>query len=231
LFGLLTLATLPSELSYFSLFAGLATISAVMPDLASVAVVLLLRLACQTAWPPAAEATGTVIAMAGLLACAVLLAGPDRRHRTSLLLLGQTSIAALVICTGQAEGRFAALVLLVLLILTRSAARSAGGAAATQGIATLAIAGLGCVSPLGVFPGLVLVMLTISGHDPWLLLPFGVALIPMTLASLPGRLPDFSLRRTMSSVGWVPLLLALLAGYFAPDGLVHWWRVLAAGRT
>ena len=31
------------------------------------------------------------------------------------------------------------------------------------------------------------------------------------------------------SIAWLPLLLAILAGYFAPDGLVHWWHVLTAG--
>jgi hypothetical protein len=64
-----------------------------------------------------------------------------------------------------------------------------------------------------------------------LLLPLGVALIPIVLAGLPRRFPDLSFWKTVPSVAWLPLLLALLAGYFTPNSLVHWWRILTAGRT
>ena len=63
--------------------------------------------------------------------------------------------------TFPAEARFAALVLLALLILARSAVRVTHGP-----VAALAIAGLGGVPPLGVFSGLVLAVLTLSAHDP-----------------------------------------------------------------
>jgi hypothetical protein len=147
-----------------------------------------------------------------------------------MLVLGQASIAAVSICIGQEAGRFAALVLLILLILTRSAARITDGRAAT-----LALAGLGGIPPLGVFPGLVLVVLALAAHDPWLLLPVGLALIPFAAASLPQPLPDFALRpdfargRGAPSIAWLPLAASVLAGYFAPDQLVHWWHLLTAG--
>lgn len=226
LFGILLMSTAPSILSYFSLFAGFAIIGGLIPDLAAVLVILILRLATQGAWPPGVEPLGIAITMSALLVCAVLLASSARSHRTSLLVLGQASIAALAIFVGEAEGRFAALVLLVLLVLTRSAARMGGGLAAR-----LALAGLAGLPPLGVFPGLVLVMLTISAQSPWLLLPLGAVLIPMVLAGLPTRLPKFQPWTTLQSVAWLPLALALVVGYFAPDGLVHWWRALTAGRT
>jgi hypothetical protein len=70
-----------------------------------------------------------------------------------------------------------------------------------------------------------------SAHDPWLLLPLGAALIPIVGASVPRHLPTFTARPVIPSIAWLPLLLAVLAGYFAPDGLVQWWRVLTAGRT
>jgi hypothetical protein len=258
LFGMLLLPATPPVLGWFSLLAGFATIAAVVPDLAVVFVILILRLANHAPWPPAIETLGIGIAVLALLACAILLTNPVRSHRTTLLVLCQASIAALTICTGQAEGRFAALVLLILLILSRAAARIIGGPAVriigepavgiiagpAVGIiggpaariingpaATLAMAGLGGVPPFGVFPGLVLVALTLSAHDPWLLLPVGAALVPIVLASLPAHLPDFSPRPAIPSIAWLPLVLAIMAGYFAPEGLVHWWRILTAGRT
>ncbi len=224
-FGMLVLAATPSVLGYFSLFAGFATIAAVVPDLAVVLVILVLRLATQTAWPPGVAPLGVGLATLGLLACGLLLTRQSGSYRATLLQLAQASIAAMAICGGQAEGRFAGLVLLVLLVLTRAAARVASGPAAT-----LAMAGLGGVPPLGVFPGLVLVVLALSAHAPWLLPAVGIALIPIVAAGVPRRLTELSPRRAVPSIAWLPLMLAVLAGYVAPDVLVHWWRMLAIGR-
>jgi hypothetical protein len=226
LFGILLLPAESPALGFFSLFVGFATIAVVVPDLAVVAVILILRLADQTPLPPGVATLGTCIALFALLGCAILLTNPVRSHRTTLLVLCQASVAALSIFTEQADGRFGALILLVLLILTRAAARITDGP-----VGTLAIAGLGSIPPLGVFPGLVLVTLAMSAHDPWLLLPLGVALVPIMLASLPRRLPDFSAQAGISLIAWLPLLLAVLVGYFAPNGLVHWLSILTAGRT
>jgi hypothetical protein len=125
-------------------------------------------------------------------------------------------------CAGQEDGRFAALVLLVLLALCRAAARITVGPETA-----LAVAGLGGVPPLGVFPGLVLVVLALGRHAPWLLLPLGVGLVPMVLRSLPRHL---SLARpNVPSVAWLPLVLAVLAGYAAPNGLVQWWHTMTSG--
>jgi hypothetical protein len=230
LFGILLLPVAPPVpppmIPWFSLFAGFATIAAVVPDVAIVLMILLLRLANQMPWPPGVEPLGIGIALISLLACASMLTNPVRSRRASLLVLGQASIAALTICTGTAEGRFAALVLLILLLLSRAAARITDGLGAR-----LALAGLAGVPPLGVFPGLVLVVLAWSANDPRVLLPLGIALIPIVLAGLPRQLPDFALRLAIPSIAWLPLLLAVLAGYVAPDSLIHWWRVLTAGRT
>jgi hypothetical protein len=214
LFGLAV--PVSSLVGWFAIFAGLTAIGAVVPDLAPILVIVILRRATQAPWPPGVDSIGLTVAVIALLACAVLL---RRRPSVALLQQGQACIAALSICLGHADGRFAALVLLVLLILCRSAAR-----VTEARIAGIAIAGLGGLPPLGVFPALVLVVLAVSSHGPWLLLPLGVALIPMLLASLPRRLPDLS-----PSLGWLPLALALLTGYFAPEGLVRWWHVLTVG--
>jgi hypothetical protein len=224
LFGLLVLPAAPPILGWFSLFAGFAMIAAMVPDLSPALVILLLRLAIQTAWPPGVAALGIGLAIIALLSCALLLTNTARPHRTGLLLLSQATIAVLAICTAQPGGRFAALVLLILLILSRAAARITDGPAGA-----LAVAGLGGIPPLGVFPGLVLVALTMSGHNPWLLLPLGVGLIPVVLAGLPRRQIDFSMPTAIASVAWLPLALTVAAGYFAPDSLVQWWRILTAG--
>ncbi len=226
LFGALLLPTAPSVPAYFSLFSGFTIIAAVVPDLAVVVVVLILRLASQAPWPPAVEALGISMALIALLACACLLIKPARPGQVTLLQLAQVSVAALSICLGQPDSRFAALVLLMLLILTRASARHVGGLAPT-----LALAGLGGIPPLGVFPGLVLTILAISAHNPWLLLPLGAALIPIASAAFPRHLPGFSVRLTIPSIAWLPLVLTILIGYCAPEQLVHWWRLLTIGRT
>lgn len=215
LFGLLLVPTAQPVAGYFSLFAGLATVAAVVPDLAVIAVVIILRFATTDAWPPAVEALGAGIALVALLACAALLL--RGRHRTTLLVLSQASIATLAICLGQAEGRFAALIMLILLIATRSAAR-----VQDRFVSTLATAGLGGVPPLTLFPGLALIVLAIAGHAAWMLLPFGAAMIPIVLASLPAHLPRASIR----SIGWLPLAVAIVAGYFTPEGLSQWLHML-----
>jgi hypothetical protein len=48
---------------------------------------------------------------------------------------------------------------------------------------------------------------------------------------LPGEIPEFSPGRAIPSIAWLPLLLAALAGYFAPEDLVNWWHILTAGRS
>lgn len=227
LFGLMLISATPSVVGYFSLFAGFAAIATVVPDLAVVSVILILRLATLAPWPPVAEALGVGIALAALLGCAFMLIREGlMRDRATLLLLCQASIAALSICMGGTDGRFAALVLLILIILSRSAARLRHGP-----IAGLALAGLGGVPPLGVFPGLVLVVLAMSRHDPWLLLPVVLAAIPVLLAAVPRRLPDTWSIAAIRSIVWVPLVLAVLVGYFVPDGLSHWWHFITAGRS
>jgi hypothetical protein len=224
LFGLLLLSEAPSAVAFLSLFAGYAALAAVVPDLAMPLLVLLLRFADGSDWPPVAGALGIGIGLAALLGCAALLAQAGRQHRAVLLQLGQASLVALAIATMQPEGRFAAAILLILLILTRAACRVANGPAGV-----LALAGLAGLPPLGVFPGVVLVVLVISSHAPWALLPVVAGLVPMLLAGLPTRLRLLPLRPSLLSVGWLPLALALLFGFFAPSDFVRWLSALTAG--
>jgi hypothetical protein len=225
LFGLLQLSQDPSAVAFLSLFGGYAVMAAVVPDLALPLLVLLLRFADGIDWPPVAGVLGTAIAVAALLGCAALLPqAAGRAHRAVLLQLGQASVAALAIATMQPEGRYAAAVLLILLALTRAACRVANGPAGV-----LALAGLAGLPPLGVFPGVVLVVLAVSSHAPWILLPLVAGLVPMLLAGLPPRLRLWPLRPTLLSIGWLPLALALLFGFFTPAEFVRWLSALTAG--
>jgi hypothetical protein len=236
--GLLALG--PFVPAYLAVFAGFAAIAASVPDLAAVLVCLILRLADQAPWPVAdqapwpvadqapwpvaAQALGSAVALLALLACAARLRGKSPRAAINLLQLSQAAIAALAISLGQPDGRFAALMLLMLLILSRAATRAHDGP-----VADLAIAGLAGVPPLGVFPGLVLVVLATITRSAWLLLPMGIAAVPILRASLPRNLPSMRLTTTIPSLGWLPLALALLTGYFAPQRLVLWWHMLTTG--
>jgi hypothetical protein len=208
---------------YFGLFAGSAMMAAVAPDLAIPLLVLILRLAEANEWPATAGALGAGVALIGLLTCSAILLR-RRRDPIDILLLAQASIAALAIATMQQDGRFAAVVLLVLLSLTRTAARATGEPAGP-----VAVAGLAGIPPLGVFPGLVLVLLAVSSQAPWLLLPLGIGLIPVLRAGLPRRLPALSWRTALLSVGWLPLALAALFGFLAPADLVRWLSALTTG--
>jgi hypothetical protein len=224
LLGLLLLADAPSAVAFLGLFAGYAGLAAVVPDLGMPLLALLLRFADGTDWPPVAGTLGMGIALAALLGCAVLLLRAGRPHRAVLLQLGQASLVALAIATMQPEGRYAAAILLILLILTRAACRAGNGPAGV-----LALAGMAGLPPLGVFPGVVLVVLVISSHAPWALLPVVAALVPMLLAGLPRRLRLLPLQPAVLSVGWLPLALALAFGFFAPSDLIRWLSALTAG--
>jgi hypothetical protein len=226
LFGLLTISTGLASISYTSLFVGYALVAAAVPDLGVVILILILRLGMQSRLPPLADDVLIGVALVGLLACTVLLAMKTaRRHRLTLLQLGQTAIAAVAVGIGLPQARFAGVILLILLILTRAAARIADGPAAIA-----ARAGLSGIPPFGVFPGLVLVLLAISSHAPWLLLPVGLALVAMLAAGTPtSRLTSSRWTwRTSGSLGLLPLALAFVFGFVAPDNFIEWLRAMTA---
>ncbi len=227
LFGLLTLPLGQASLSCTALFAGLTAIVAAVPGLGVIVALMILRMSVAAPWPPVAGMTLTGVAVAGLLSCAALLTlGIGRR--ATLLGLVQVGIAAAALGIGRPDARFAAMVLLVLLVLSGIAEQLARGAPRDHPGAAAAIAGLGCVPPLGVFPGLVLALLAIAGPAPWLLLPIGAGLAAALHASLPRRLQSATIWGP-AAAAWLPLGLALLFGFCAPDGLVQWLRTITAG--
>jgi len=239
LIGLLTPPVGLAAVSYTALFVGYAGVAAAIPELGVVVVIRILRSMAQANLPPTAGMVLISVALAGLLGCALLLtsrtglmANRAARRHAPLTQLAQTSLAALAVGLGVPEARFAAVVLLILLILTRAAVAMADGP-----LAAAARAAMGGIPPLGVFPALVLVLLAINGRVPWLLLPVGLSLAAVAAASLPARIPPRLSagttpnwrRAIVRSVGLVPLALAFLFGFFAPDGLVDWLRAATAG--
>jgi hypothetical protein len=251
IFGLLTMSGELTSVSYTGLFVGYAAIAAVIPELGVIVAFLILRLTVQTHLPSMATAILLVVGAVGLLACTTCLldnsglvargwlsdrtggrANQTRQRHLTLLSLAQTSITAVALGLDLPDARFAAVVLLILLILTRTAARIAHGP-----VAAAAAAGLGGIPPLGVFPGLVLVVLALSSHAPWLLLPVGLGLTGVVATSLgqPGWWRDAAVpsprtwtSNALRSAGLVPLVLAFLFGFFAPDGMVDWLRAATA---
>lgn len=178
-----------ASVSFAAVFIGYAVVAAAVPDMGVIIGVLILRLAAQFHLPAIALGILIAVALAGLAGCLLALLVRRGGRRTTPLQLAQVSVAAVALGLDSPQARFAALVLLVLLILTRSAERLSsvdrGG-----GVASAALAGLGGLPPFGVFPGLVLVLLAIGGDAPWLLLPVGAGLAVTAAAILPSVHPE-----------------------------------------
>jgi hypothetical protein len=223
LFGVFALAIDHMAIAYLALIAGFTTIAATVPELAAPLVVLVLRLSNTPVWADAAAWICTMAAAVGLVACAALLWFLAETHRIALLHLAQAAVALLTVSLNDADGRYAAMMLLVLLTLTRAASRFGSDPAAI-----IARVGLTGMSPIGVFPGLVLVILALSGHGPWLLLPLGIALTLIILNSFPARLPRFIAREQILSPAWLPLALAVVVGFLTPASVAHWLHVVSA---
>lgn len=203
LFGLLTLPF--SLVGYFSLFVGYAVIAACIPALGVPLVILLLRQTSLVALPDAAATLLIELAVAALLTSSILLMASAGKNPLRWLQASHIAFAVLPLGVGRADSRFATLVLLVLLILTDAA-----------------VPAVVCADAV-LFPGLALVVLDIAEHDPWLLAALAIGTVPMLSAfGIPKALPPLS--------SMIPLVLALLFGFFAPDSLVRWLQALTAVR-
>ncbi len=225
LFGILTVPLGQPLLSYAALVLGLAAIAATAPPVGMVAAILILRLATQSALPPLFHAILISVAVAGLLWCAVALMTRGKAASAGLLQLAQISLVAVTLGLDQPQARFAACVMLILLILTNAAGRLLRAEAA-PGPGDEAMVK---VMPLiGLFPGQVLSLLAIAAQAPFLLLPVGAGFTAMLIAAVPRHRPTWSWA-TSRSAAWLPIGMALLFGFCAPDDLVAWLRAVTAG--
>lgn len=162
----------------------------------------------------------SVVAVLGLIGCALALLTAPRVVRIRLLRLCHLALAAAALSLNDEAGRLAALFLLVLALLTDMAARLA---APDRGPAAIASsAGLAGIAPLGIFPAVAMLIVAAAGKTPFLLLPMGLCLTAMVRAGLPTRLAAALARPAVPSLAWAPLGLALAFGYAAPAVLIRW---------
>lgn len=188
---------------------GLAILLTLVPALLPVALPLLLRLGTEA---------GAPLLLAAGLAGLVLSTIPRSLTAERGAVLGQIGLAAAAIGLGNAEGAFAALILLILLTLTDAASRL------TDRTHPLALLGLAGLPPLGTFAGLALVLPAIAGHAPWLLL----ICLPC-LATSGWRLIRRATNRragpwTLRALGWLPIAAVLILGLLMPAPLALWLR-------
>ncbi len=219
LFGMLVA---PSRLAAGCALLGLGTLAAVVPETLIVMLSVALRLSVL------ARPETIAVGVAALLACsAVLLLRPNQRRHLGLVGLGQGGVVAMAFGLGSPDSLFAGLVLLILLAMSQIAV---GMAREGGGDALVAAAGLAGFPPLGVFPGVALVVVAIAQRTPALLLPLlgGLGAMGWIVIS---RLPSFrSVRFSLSQISpaWFPVAVALLIGFFLPTPAVDWLRTVAS---
>jgi hydrogenase-4 component F len=205
---------------------GYGILAALVPDLIILLPALLLRV-LGTLAGGSAQALLLGLGSSALLACAVrLLPRTSERRRLAILPLAQAAAAVVAFGLGGAEAIFAGLVQLILLATSIAAVAVSEGTGPSR---LASVAGLAGLPPLGVFPGLVLIVLAVAHQQPWLLVPLGMALMVIgwtTITALPsGRRNG----REGISAAWVPLALAVLIGWLLPAGAADWLRDIAVG--
>lgn len=200
----------------------------VVLDSAFLPLVLLLALRLQAAADTVSHSNlvGDLMVAAGL---AVLLAAaaaqvlrPGMRRLPSLLTLAQGGVALCGFGLGGGDLRFAGMVHLTLLTLSRSALLLSGEAGFDRLASLLGMSGL---PPFGLFPSLALIVAGTAVMAPWLLLPMAVGLAGLGWACVT-RLPAAH-APTRPTVAWIPLVLVLLLGFAMPSPIAAWFHALS----
>ncbi len=218
LFGSVTLsaAALPAGVT---LLVGLACLAAAGPELAGLAALLLLRV--RASLGPVHGLDALLIA-AGLLALLIAIGGlasPSGSSRGSrqatrlpmLATLGQAGVAVFAFGLHTPEASFAAVLQLVLLVLTRLALELS----ASDGLPrVVALAGLAGLPPFGLFPSLALLLAATTARATWLMPPLLVGLAALGWLVLRGvPAGPYRLRPT---IAWLPLVAVLVLGLMMP---------------
>jgi hypothetical protein len=222
--GLILFGTLmaPSRVAAGCALLGLGTLAAVVPETLIVMLSVAARLSVLAR--PETIALGVAALLAG---SAVLLLRPGQRGHLVLVGVGQGGVVAMAFGLGSPDSLFAGLVLLVLLAISQI---SVGMAREGGGDALVAAAGLAGLPPLGVFPGVALVVVATAERGPSLLLPLLAGLGAMGWVVI-SRLPSFRAARLslgQISPAWFPVAVALLIGFFLPAPTVDWLRTVAS---
>ncbi len=234
LFGVVAAGSGPPLLAAGCLLLGIAVIVALVPALLPALPVLLLRFRGEAQ----AGVDGTLLLAIGLgaaLACAWLaVVEPRSPRRGGWVALGHAGLGGVAVGLGSAEGTFAGAILLLLLPL----AQAAVALASRDGMDRLAAdAGLVGLPPLGLFPGLVMVVAAVGRQMPWLLPLVVLAIAAMgwsmvsrsmvsrsmvsrSMASPLAPRPAWGLFR--ASQAWIPIGIALLVGLALPRDVGAW---------
>jgi hypothetical protein len=206
----------PAPLASGCALLGLATLAVAVPTLLPVLPLLGLRYA-----GPELVALGTV----SILACgAGLLLWPTPKARMRWIAMGQAGVIGVAFGLQSPDATFAGLVLAMLLVLSQAACARAEG----DGLAPLmSAAGLAGLPAFGMFAGLPLAIAAVAKLTPWLL----VALLPGIAAMgwvCIQRLPAPRIAAADRwSAAWIPLVAAMLIGWFMPDPVAAWLHALA----
>lgn len=201
-------------------------------DRALLPLVLLLALRLQVGAGPETH-IGALMVVGGLcllLGSAVtLLRRPAARRLPELLTLAQGGLALCAFGLGGPDLRFAGLVHLALLVLSRAAAMLSNAAGLDRLAAIVGLAGL---PPLGMFPSLALILAGMAVQAPLLLMPVGAGLLVLAWAALirvPGVGPRPAGRIAVGlSPAWVPFAACVALGLAMPAPVADWFRTLAA---
>lgn len=222
LFGSLTLpaAPLPAMAAFL---VGLACLGFVAPELAALAVLLALRLrgivGSMAGLDPLLIAAGL---LALLLAVTGLATTSRKQSLPTLGMLGQAGVAMFALGLDTPEANLAAVLQIVLLILTRLAM----DLAPEGGLPRLAArAGLAGLPPFGLFPSLALLLAATAERFAVLLVPLLAGLGAfgwLVLRDLPPGVLRFR-----PALAWLPLAALLLIGFILPGPVGAGLRLVA----
>ncbi len=226
LFGVVTLQAGSVAIGGIALLLAWGALVVLDAALLPLVLLLMLRLQVEADAVSSGNLVGGLMVAAGL---AVLLASaaahllrPGRRRLPGLLTLAQGGVALCGFGLGGGDLRFAGMVHLTLLTLSRSALLLSGEAGFDRLASLLCISGL---PPFGLFPSLALIVAGTAVLAPWLLLPMAIGLAGLGWACVT-QLPG-TLRPAHVTVAWIPLVLVLLLGFGMPLPVAAWFHALA----
>jgi hypothetical protein len=215
----------PGMLAVGCLLSGYGAVAVIAPELAVPVLVIMMRLTSGDTGPPQRILVAG-FGLAAMTVCALLpYIRPGLRRRPTWLFLGHAALVLMLVGLGDANARFAAVVYLMLLVLTRAAVRL-GRTGDTAGAAS--VLGLAAMQPIGIFPAVVLMLIAVAETVPWLLIPVGVGLCAMGWAAVAG-MPGIRRQRLTLSPAWLALLVILFIGWFLPAEAADWLRAVAGG--
>lgn len=226
LFGAVAIQVNSVQIGCIALLLGWGTLVLLDTALLPVLLLLALRLDMGLAQTSFAPLIGNLMLAGGLadllLIAAIVLLRTGTSRYPAWLTLAQGGVVLCAFGVGGPEMRFAGLLHLTLLVLSRSAVELSS----EHGLDRLAsLAGLSGLPPFGVFPSLALIVFGTAIRMPWLLLPLAIGLLIVGWGSIT-RLPQDT-GRLKASPAWIPLAAAVVVGIALPSPIAEWFAAAA----